>query len=327
MEFSVNLSKLGLDPLVNVGDPCLMPFRRILVKSRASTSFSAELKDFVGPFDFFRAPMAAASADIPYYCGTNGVSNISVNNPLITSLYSWTTNDGNILGDTIGSAITVNKAGSYIVSQQLMDSCGTSYARDTVVITLDPSCMVLSPKISGFKASYKENKVNLNWTIHNHASVERYELQRSFDNINFRTFSSMQIPPNQQGSVFYTCADHEPESSHPVSFYRLCITDINGNKYFSSIQNVSNSSNEFSIKLYPNPVHHVTRIISSGVVGKNARLTLIDQSGKLLFTANVVVSQGTINYQLSMPAGLKPGNYIIRVITTDCVLNGKLIKL
>ncbi len=34
MEFAVNLSKLGLDPLVNVGDPCKMPFRRILVKSR-----------------------------------------------------------------------------------------------------------------------------------------------------------------------------------------------------------------------------------------------------------------------------------------------------
>jgi hypothetical protein len=146
LEFSVNLSKLGLDPLVNVGDPCGMPFRRILVKSRSSNSFSAELKDFVGPFDFFRAPMAAASADIPVFCGSVGISTISVGNPLITSLYTWSTPDGHIVGDTIGTSITIDQPGSYIVRQELMDSCGSTYARDTVTILLDASCSLLDKK-------------------------------------------------------------------------------------------------------------------------------------------------------------------------------------
>jgi hypothetical protein len=146
LEFSVNLSKLGLDPLVSVGDPCTMPFRRILVKSRSSASFSAELKDFVGPFDFFRAPMAAAAADIPVFCGMTGVSTLSVGNPLITSLYTWTTTDGNIVGSPIGPTITVDQPGSYIVAQELMDSCGTTYAKDTVVITLDAACSLLQQK-------------------------------------------------------------------------------------------------------------------------------------------------------------------------------------
>jgi hypothetical protein len=35
---------------------CGMPFRRVLVKTRASASFTASLKDFVGPFDLFLAP-------------------------------------------------------------------------------------------------------------------------------------------------------------------------------------------------------------------------------------------------------------------------------
>ncbi|NII26374.1 T9SS type A sorting domain-containing protein [Pseudoflavitalea sp. X16] len=146
LEFSVNLSKLGVDPLVNVGDPCLMPFRRILVKSRSSNAFTAELKDFVGPFDFFRAPMAAASANIPVFCGTTGVSTISVDNPLVTSLYTWSTADGHIIGDTVGHSINVDQPGTYIVSQQLMDSCGTSYAKDTVVVALDAGCTLLEQK-------------------------------------------------------------------------------------------------------------------------------------------------------------------------------------
>ena len=54
MEVSVNLSKLGLDPITLLGgSACGLPFRRILVKTRTSTSFSSELKDFIGPFDFY----------------------------------------------------------------------------------------------------------------------------------------------------------------------------------------------------------------------------------------------------------------------------------
>ena len=146
LEFSVNLTKLGVDPLVNVGDPCLMPFRRILVKSRSSDQFNAELKDFVGPFDFFRAPMAAASADIPVFCGSIGISTLSVSNPLITSLYTWTTPNGHIVGGTVGPSITVDQPGSYIVQQELMDSCGSSYAKDTVVVAFDAACSLLEKR-------------------------------------------------------------------------------------------------------------------------------------------------------------------------------------
>ncbi|WP_276483829.1 T9SS type A sorting domain-containing protein [Paraflavitalea pollutisoli] len=146
LEFSVNLSKLGVDPLVSVGDACKMPFRRILVKSRTSSSFSSELKDFVGPFDFFRAPMASASADIPLFCGTTGISTISVATPLLTSLYTWSTSDGHFASDTIGPSVSVDQPGTYIVSQLLMDSCGSTYAKDTVVVTLDPFCTLLQQK-------------------------------------------------------------------------------------------------------------------------------------------------------------------------------------
>ncbi|HKP32098.1 MAG TPA: hypothetical protein VJT83_05205, partial [Chitinophagaceae bacterium] len=153
MEFSVNLSKLGLDPYITSDDVCGMPFRRILIKTRASTSFTAELKDFVGPFDFFRAPRVAASADIPLYCGVAGVSNITVNNPLLTSLYTWSTPNGHIVSDSVGPSITVDAPGMYIVSQELMDSCGTTYAKDTVNVVLDSTCALLRNALKDFRAS------------------------------------------------------------------------------------------------------------------------------------------------------------------------------
>ena len=53
MEFSVNLTKLGIDPATYTNNACAMPFKSVLIKSRASTSFTAALKDFVAPFKMF----------------------------------------------------------------------------------------------------------------------------------------------------------------------------------------------------------------------------------------------------------------------------------
>ncbi|MFN9114252.1 MAG: hypothetical protein ACK5XN_29650, partial [Bacteroidota bacterium] len=122
MEFSVNLTKLGLDPLVSMNDACALPFRRLMAKSRASVAFTAEIKDFVCPFSFFRAPMAEITTNFPIICG-NTVSNLWINNPSLTSLYTWRALTGNIVGDTIGTMITVDQPGTYVVRQQLMDSC------------------------------------------------------------------------------------------------------------------------------------------------------------------------------------------------------------
>jgi len=50
-EAGINLSAMGLD-VSTTGDPCADLFGYILFKTRSSQSFTAELKDFIGPFPF-----------------------------------------------------------------------------------------------------------------------------------------------------------------------------------------------------------------------------------------------------------------------------------
>ena len=52
LEVGVNLSELGLDPSRYEGLSCGAPLGTVFVKSRASQSFTAELKDFVRPMPF-----------------------------------------------------------------------------------------------------------------------------------------------------------------------------------------------------------------------------------------------------------------------------------
>lgn len=55
-ELGFNLTNAGLDPNEDsqrlAEDPCARTFYKYMVKSRASNSFSAQLKDFVGPYNF-----------------------------------------------------------------------------------------------------------------------------------------------------------------------------------------------------------------------------------------------------------------------------------
>ena len=134
MEFSVNLSKLGLDPNTMVGkSSCDMPFRSFMVKSRSSTSFTSQLKDFVAPVDFFQSVTGNAKSDASIYCGITGPVNLYVSSAVSSSIYTWTTTDGHIVTDPVSDSITVDSAGTYVVSQQLQSVC-PAYATDTVVV-------------------------------------------------------------------------------------------------------------------------------------------------------------------------------------------------
>lgn len=325
MEFSVNLSKLGLDPLVNMGDPCKMPFRKILVKSRSSTSFNAELKDFVGPFDFFRAPMASASADIPIFCGMSGVSNIAVNNALLTSLYTWTTTDGNIVGDSVGSSITVNQPGTYIVTQELMDSCGSSYAKDTVVITYDASCSTLSSELRNFSARLKDNNAWLNWTINNNPSSYYFEVERSYDGRHFTKLRRIYQTDETSLVATYSYPDDIAGVNANIIYYRLKIVDKGGRASYSSVMPISLRGGRSSVLLTPNPVRSEAQLVLTGSQHEKADVYIIDLAGRVLRTVTTSLTKGTAVIDIQGLDNWKSGTYLIKVIMGNEIFTEKMV--
>lgn len=323
MEFAVNLSKLGLDPLITSGDPCDLPFRRILVKTRASASFTAELKDFVGPFDFFRAPRAAAAADIPLYCGVTGVSNICVTNPLLTSLYTWYTPDGNIVGDTVGPCITANAPGMYIVSQQLMDSCGVTYAKDTVNIILDSNCSVLAnAALRDFRGALSGRLLQLTWNVSNGQAARYYDVERSADAVTFEAIGKVW----SQSSSTFNYTDDIANSVGDIIYYRIKMTDINGNVQFSKI--IAIQARGFitqSIKLMPNPVRSDAQLLLTAAANTKATLSIYSLSGAKLRSTDLSVHKGAALIDLGNFQSWQRGVYIIKVEMDNNTYTEKMI--
>lgn len=323
MEFSVNLSKLGLDPLVTSNDICGLPFRRILVKSRASTSFTAELKDFVGPFSFFRAPRADVETDFPSLC-PGGAADIWVTNALSTSLYTWTTTNGNIVGSNIGDRINVDQPGTYVVAQVLMDSCGSTYATDTIELTMQNFCEVLSNKPYNLNARLQNKTAWISWNTSSEEGVAYYELQRSSNGSDFYTVGN-RIQPHTNGA--YLELDDLGKYSPTEVFYRIkYVASSGGAVYYSnSVRLYLRKSNAYTLTVAPNPVHEQFRISFTADRMESAEITITNSSGALVYRTKEQIKPGTNEWQITNTANWSNGQYIVQLQLGNEVFRKRLI--
>ena len=325
MEFSVDLTTLGLDPVTLLGgNACGMPFRRIMVKTRSSTSFTAELKDFVGPFDFFLAPRAEAAADVPVYCGISGVSEIQVTNPIATSVYTWTTPDGNIVSAPTGPSITVDAPGTYIVTQQLAGDC-PAYATDTVQIVFDPLCTILESSITDFDASLQGPRVNLRWTVAQNQESRYFDLQRSIDGKNFTTIN--RIEANAAASLAsYAATDGVASLNSAHVYYRLKVKNRMGYiKYSKTVMVQLPVYQVQSVAVTPNPAKENLQISIVAGAEADVQVTIFDFTGKAVKTMQIRASKGrsalTVNGLKTWPKGV----YVVRVVLGGKVFTDKVI--
>lgn len=293
VEFSVNLTKLGLDPLTRLGgDPCGMPFRRILVKTRASASFTAELKDFVAPFAFFDPPMAQIMSETPTICNQGSIAEIHVTNPLSTSVYTWATPNGNIISSPNGQSITVDTPGTYIVTQHLLTGCG-AYASDTIQINALPLCDVLSATFFDLRGNLNNNIVLLTWKVLNNQSAGYFEIQRSTDAINY-TAIGLVYNESSRSSATYSYKDDLVSTGVRNVYYRIKLVNTDNTvKYSNIITLPSVKTIKESVSIYPNPAKDIFQIQVSSPANTRIKVDIYDPSGKLINTMIQSVQKGS----------------------------------
>lgn len=326
VEFSVNLTKLGLDPVTLLGgNSCGMPFRRILVKTRASASFTAELKDFVGPFDLFLAPRVDIMTQTPYICETNGVAQIDVTNPVATSVYMWETPDGNIISSPMGQTIYADKPGTYIVTQYLQEGC-TPYATDTIQVFSFPFCQVLVVNdLTNFRGSISEKNVRLSWKVQDNKQAQFFEVQESADGVNFKTIGQVNKVPSEQLSATYSF-DTEPGINKGSFFYRIKLVNSDNSRLYSQAIRLSSMTVKNSkVVIFPNPVKDIAQLQVSAQGNSLMRVEIFDPSGVRVITTSVQLQRGNNVITLDELASRKNGMYMAMIYIGDEVVTQKIL--
>lgn len=327
MEFSVNLTKLGLDPNTMIGkSSCDMPFRRFMVKSRSSMSFTSQLKDFVAPIDFFHSDVGKARSDGSLYCGFTGPVNLYVSNAISSSTYTWTTTDGHIISDPVNDSITVSSAGTYVVSQQLQSFCPI-YSTDTIVIApFDRGCSVLKTSIVDFSGfTVRENNL-LNWSVMNNKEIRFFELERSNDGTNFFPLRKINSVSSELPSVSYQFTDDDVLTDSNCVYYRIKIITVANQLSFSKIIKLSLiESTNCRITIFPNPVADRLQISIYTPAKQIIELAIYDAAGRLMKKLHTNIEKGNSKITVSDFQYWPIGNYSVKVIAGKELLINKMI--
>lgn len=326
VEFSVNLTKLGLDPVTLLGgNTCGMPFRRILVKTRASASFTAELKDFVGPFDLFLPARVELETETPYICDSGSVSQISVIDPVPSQLYQWSTLNGNIVGSTTGPSIFVDTPGIYIVHQYLQAGC-SEYASDTIEIFSFGHCEVLSGNLYDFTAKLQTGAVRLDWKVLYNHIVDYFDVERSFDGINFSPAGRVEAYNGVRDQASYDFTDIIAENWKQAVFYRIRMKETGKMTRYSQVIKIPLKSSSLNdVMILPNPAFDIVQLKVQSLRAGEVKVRIVNAEGKLVYNRHHSVRSGMnviiINELQMAPRGV----YTAMITIGEEIFNQKLI--
>ncbi|MEO5647263.1 MAG: T9SS type A sorting domain-containing protein, partial [Chitinophagaceae bacterium] len=308
------------------GDVCGTPFNRIVVKTRASASFTAELKDFVAPTDLFLAPRAIAMTESPFICNDgSGVAEIHVTNPVSTSVYQWTTTDGNIISSPpTGPSVYVNQAGTYIVAQYLQAGCSV-YATDTVQVQAFSTCLILESSLVDFRGVLKDNQVQLFWQVLNNQQAQYFEVQRSIDGINFETIGRIMKEASLASSANYTYQDDAGYLMGTNIYYRIKMVSAGGTKYSNMVNFSIKPILKNSVAIFPNPVKDFMHMRISAITSCKIKIDIFEASGKLVMSSGSTIKKGSNLIRLDGLGNKQSGVYLALVYIGDEVLRHKIL--
>ncbi len=326
LEFSVNLTKLGIEPVNYNQDACDPAFIRVIVKTRSSTSFTSELKDFVAPFKFFDYPPVDAFTYLTYFCGTMPVTQLYVLNPNPNFVYTWTTLNGNIVGSNVGPVIDVNAPGTYYVRQKSNTNCVPS-SIDSITILFANTCAVLDASIANLKAEVTSGRHKLNWSASNNQEVEIYELEYSTNNSNFFPLSKVRAG-DATGNASFEFQHAAELIASDIIFYRVKINGKNGSTRYSNVFLLRKAKAENIIGLlYPNPSNGDLWFSYLANKKETADVLIFNNLGNLVSKTRLPINIGENLLKLPGLNGFAKGTYLVRIQSAGINMSQKIILL
>jgi len=276
---------------------------------------------------------AAATATVTYsnvqYTGVNaneadyssGTGNLKVD-PLFTNSPAYSTAPF-ITGDyTLQSTSPVINVGSNsAISGYTTDLLGGLRIYNNVTVDMGAYEYqgTLPVTVSSFVASLVNNHVQLKWSVGTEVNVNRYEVERSQNGIDFVKAATV----SAKGLAVYSATDANPQLG--INYYRLVSIDNDGSfATYKDIQTVKVTSlSTQSVQIYPNPVKgNVINLTLNGYATGN-------YTYKLVNTAGTTVQQGSVNYgssNISIATSASAGVYFLYLDNGSHVIKAKLIK-
>ncbi|MEP6712648.1 MAG: T9SS type A sorting domain-containing protein [Ferruginibacter sp.] len=206
-------------------------------------------------------------------------------------------------------------------------TCG--YFQNIVI----PYMSLLPVKYSSFDAVVIDNKsVNLKWITSFEQNTNHFEVERSFDMINFKTIGIVLDGLTNGGTdKIYQFKDNSAElAGKRAAYYRLRQIDRDGKTTYSVIVAVSMYSKDqgkVDMQISPNPFTEklLVRFVSND--NGTAEIRIINMTGQVVVSNQAKISKGINNLQINGLNTLGFGMYIAQVSVNGIIIDKqKIIK-
>ncbi len=174
------------------------------------------------------------------------------------------------------------------------------------------STTVLPVSLISFNASASNNQAKLSWSTASEARNDRFEVQRSSDNVTYVTVATVKGNGTTSQKSSYTAYDANPENG--VNYYKLVQIDNDGTTKELAIKSVSFSfALAAAVNVYPNPASGVLNVNINSKTAQKANATLTGSNGKVYLTKTLQLIAGANTASVNLSGNIAPGQYILTV--------------
>lgn len=231
--------------------------------------------------------------------------------------YSWTGPSG--FTSTLRNPTTSVEGDYSLTVTEIRNGCQST----ALTIVIRTPGLPLPVKLIRFQGNMNNNKVTLNWTAAENETVDRFEVERSFDGLNFST-DALVLGTEKAGKQDYVF--YETVNNRDRIFYRLKMFDKSGAIDYSRILIFQiRATDNTGLKILNNPATDKLTFSFQSESTRSAEVNVLDLSGRMQIRQKVNLYQGVNLVSIPLASTLGKGMYALE-LSTDKNLIAKFIK-
>jgi hypothetical protein len=173
----------------------------------------------------------------------------------------------------------------------------------------------LPVNFANVNAKQTGNNIAISWSNLTESDINYYIVERSTDGSNFAAIGKVQPKANDYRKQDYSFTDVTPNQTN---FYRIKAVEYNSNIKSSVILKISSGKMNKEISVYPNPVQNKTVTLhSNNISAGNYSVQVVDANGQQVFLKTMNLQAGSLSQSLELPAGTRPGTYMLKIVGAE----------
>lgn len=264
------------------------------------------------------APTAPITKDLKMCAGLG--QSVNLNNAFIGNVPNgetlvWKDANGNSV-----SNFTVNDEATFtasftggLCSNAPSSIVKVSFYKETDQPMYDQCLVILGQDLTQFAAQCEGGVVNLSWNTESERNLNRFEVERSIDGLNWEYVTTVGATGNSKSTKSYAARDF---TTSETTYYRLKVVDVDG-FYEHSYSIVNNcKSVALSCTVFPVPASDYVTVVIGSEENTAVNATIVDMNGRTVYSEAIQLVKGTNSFKVNVQ-DMNQGVYFLHIDNKD----------